>query len=96
MATVYVSFGKAGQRGESGDLAVFCGPCRTETITSSGTAASGALTAHGDQIAQLYCETPVYARQDGTASTTEGVYVAGGIPVWIGLSHGQSISVIDV
>lgn len=96
MATVYVSIGTVGKRAGNGIVEAFIGDrIRSETITSSGTSASGVLLAQGTQVAQVYCATAVYARQGGTASATNGVYCPANIPTYITLEDGQAVSVID-
>jgi hypothetical protein len=96
MASVIVSIGKAGQPSANGfNAPVFLGAVRTETITSSGTAASGALTANEGDIAKVFCATAVIASGEGAASASNGVYVEAGVAGYIGLRRGQTVSVID-
>lgn len=97
MATVYVSIGRAGVRSPVGGMPVFEGAISSETITSSGTAASGALSAGGAGfVAQVHCATAVYACTTGTASPTNGAYVPAGTPTYLGIAPGDNVSVIDV
>lgn len=97
MATVYVSIGKAGIASTAGAMPCWEGDVSSETITSSGTAASGALEAGGKGfVAKIHCATAVYASTTGTASATNGVYIAAGIPEYIGIKPGDTVSVIDV
>jgi len=97
MATVYVSIGKAGLASAAGAMPVFSGAVSSETIASSGTAAAGSLTASGfGFVAQVYCDTAVYASTDGTASASNGLYVPGGQVAFIAVAPGNSVSVIDV
>lgn len=95
MATVYVSVGQVGVPGPGG-APVFRGSCRSETITSSGTSASGSLTGTTGDVAKVFCDTAVYANAGAAASASAGVYVAAGVAEYIGLQHGQTINVIDV
>jgi len=74
---------------------VFAGRMRTETITSSGTNAAGALVAQAGDVAQVYCETAVIANAGAAATASVGVYVPPSYPIYISLSSGQSINVID-
>ena len=92
MATVYISIGKAAIDGRN----VFDGGVRGETITSSGTAAAGSLTAQAGDIAHIFCATAVRASVDGsTASASNGIYCPGGVAVQIGMHDGKTVSVID-
>lgn len=98
MATAYVSIGKAGAMSSGASQPVFRGRVRTETVTTSGTAASGALTASTGDIAQIVCATAVIASAlttGGAASATNGVYCPAGIPTYLGLSAGDVVSLID-
>lgn len=96
MATVYVSIGQAGMTTSAGGVSVWRGSIASETITSSGTAASGSLTAQPGQVAKVTCATAVYAAVKGTASATNGVYIAAGGVEYLGMDAGDSVSVIDV
>lgn len=96
MATVYVTRGKAPAGSPYGNSPIMEAPCASETITSSGTAASGALTGSAGMAVQIFCDTAVYARTDGTASASTGCLVPAGIPVYLALNAGQVVSVIDV
>lgn len=96
MATVYVSIGPAGLSSGAGGIPVWRGEVSSETITSSGTAASGSLTAQVDGVAKVTCATAVYASTKGTASATNGVYIGAGAAEYIGMEPGDSVSVIDV
>lgn len=69
--------------------------CRSETITSSGTAASGALAAAKGDIAQIYCDTAVYARSGATAAASNSVYCQAGVMQYIRMTEGAVVSVID-
>lgn len=102
MATVYVSMGRVGIA-SGGPVAVFqANGVRSETITSSGTAAAGSLVGNGgnkglsDEVAQIVCATAIYAQVGATASATIGVYVPGGVPVYMSVPAGATVSVIDV
>lgn len=95
MATVQVSIGRAGARSINAIAPVFAGRVRSETITSSGTAASGLLTAGTGDIAQIYCATALRAATGSTASATNGVYIPAETVVWLGMNAGDTISVID-
>ena len=95
MATVYVSIGPAGQKGS---IDIHSGPGRSETITSSGVTAQGALVARSQEAATIFCPTAVYATvgANPTASTSVGYYVPGGIPYDIMMQSGDILAVIDV
>lgn len=96
MASVKVSIGQANFISAAGGLvAVFTGPVRTETITSSGTSASGTLTANKGDIAQISCDTAVIANGEAAASASAGLYIPGGTPGYIGLAPGAVVRVID-
>lgn len=101
MATVYVTVGSAGARGDDGPVSVLIGNrCASETITSSGTTAKGSLVAAGRQVGMVYCDTAVYAVSGPSATVTataaNGIYCPAGIQVAIAMSEGHSIAVIDV
>ena len=93
MATVYVSIGKAGA---ASNVPVWSGAVASETITSSGTAASGSVESTVPAVAQVVCDTAVYASTTGTASTSNGVYVQAGVAEFIAIQPGETVSVIDV
>jgi hypothetical protein len=95
MATVYVSIGHAGAISLQGNMPVFAGLVRAETITSSGTAASGLLEGQTGNIAQIACATAVIASVRGAASATNGLYVPAGVPAYLAMAAGDTISVID-
>lgn len=91
MATVYVTLGGVVTRD------VFDGDqVRSETITSSGASATGALLAADGEIAQVVCASPVYARSGGTAAPANSAYCAVGTPQFIRMTAGDAVSVIDV
>lgn len=92
MATVYVTLGQYDWK--SG---CWFGQARREAITSSGTAASGSLTAGPGDVAMIDCDTRVNATPKGTASATIGVLAGGATgPQYIACDPGDVISVIDV
>lgn len=96
MATVYVSAGIAGAESSGGGrVPVFAGKVSSETITSSGTAASGSLTLPKGGIFKVVCASAVYASVDGAASATNGVYVQADTAEYIGGAQGATLSVID-
>lgn len=95
MATVHVSIGKAGALSIGGAMPVFAGAVRSESITSSAAAASGALIAETGDIAQIACDTAVIASCRGAASASNGLYVAAGVPGFLAMAAGDTISVID-
>lgn len=93
MATVYASYGKA--RLMEG-IPTWQGTGRTEKITSSGTAASGSLTADGDEVVKVSCATAVIVSTNGSAaSASNGTHVDAGVPEYFAIGNGQSVSVID-
>ena len=99
MATVYVTMGQVGAHTNNGITAVWNGRnLRSETITSSGASAAGALDARRSEVALIYCATAVYATAatSPTATATNGVYVPATTPTYIALNEGDSIAVIDV
>ena len=95
MATVYVSIGAIGQKGS---VEAHFGPGRSETITSSGTSAQGALIARSQDAAEINCATAVYATvgPSPTASPTAGYYVKAAVAKTIVMSKGDIVAVIDV
>ena len=90
MAIAYVTIGPVVTRnvfsGEDG---------RSETVTTSGTAALGTLFAGSGDVAAVFCVTPVYARSGNTASSTNAVYCPGGLVTYIGMTEGDRVSLID-
>ena len=90
MATCYVTLADVGlynvPRGESS---------RSETVTTSGTAASGALTANVGQVALVYCATAVYARSGATVTPATGVFIPGGVQTPFYMGAGAVVSLID-
>lgn len=90
MATAYVSIGPAGDR------SVFSGSgVRSETITTSGTPAEGALVAGASEYVQIFCATGVYARCNGNASMATGIFCPPGLVQVLQIQSGQSVSLID-
>jgi hypothetical protein len=90
MATAYVTIGPVVARN------VFEGKLsRSETVTTSGVAANGAIVAAAGEVAQVFCATAVYARSGNSASTTNGVFCPGGVPNCIAMTEGDVISLID-
>lgn len=91
MATAYITLAPVVARD------VFNGEnARSETVSTSGTAASGALVAAFGDYAQVFCATAVYARSGNTASAATGVYCPGGIPTFFAMTEGDTVSIIDV
>lgn len=90
MATAYVTLAPGSAynvfHGEDG---------RSETVTTSGTAASGALLAGPSDIAQIFCATAVYARSGGTVTPATGIFCPGGIATFMRMTHGDPVSLID-
>lgn len=90
MATAYVTLGPVETRD------VFNGKsARSETITTSGTAASGALIATVGDIAQVFCVTAVYARSGSPATGATSVFCPGGVSTFIRMTSGDVVSLID-
>lgn len=90
MATVYVTMAYVNSRPE-----VFSGTGRTETITSSGTAASGSLQPGPGEVAQIFCDSAVIVNVNGTATATAGIYCPAGQQTFIRVPSGKTVSVID-
>jgi hypothetical protein len=95
MATVYVSMSQAGARSKFGDVEILAGPFRSETITSSGTSASGALVARNLDVATIWCATAIYANIGAAASATAGVYIPAGMAYNLAVPAGAVVHVID-
>ncbi len=102
MATVYVTYGKVGKRGENGVTATFiAGTTRSETITSSGTSAKGTLTANDGDFVQIVCATTVAAvvgdDSGGTLTATleTGAVAFAGVPQFMSAQAGHKTAVID-
>ena len=90
MATAYVTLGPGSP------YSVFHGEnVRSETVTTSGTAASGALTAAANDIAMIFCATAVYARSGGTVTAATGAYCPAGQAQYIRMTEGDVVSLID-
>lgn len=91
MATAYVTLGPGSAYN------VFHGEdCRSETVSTSGTAASGALVAAQNDIAQIWCATAVYARSGNTVTPATGVFCPAGLMQFIRMTPGDTVSLIDV
>ena len=91
MATAYVTLGPGSAYN------VFHGESvRSEAVTTSGTAASGALSATDGDIAQIVCATAVYARSGGTVTVATGMYCPANVPVFMRMTPGDAVSLIDV
>lgn len=96
MATVYVSIGDVGVYSKHGGVIIMKGAVQSETITSGAAAVSGALVASKNQVAMIYCATPVYVTSIGDAEDTgNGMFVPGGIYWFYGMTEGSTLSVID-
>ena len=98
MATVYVSMGQVGIRTNNGITSIWSGRnMRSETVTSSGTSAAGALDARRSEVAMVVCATAVYAMAATTpvATATNGIYCPAGVQTYIAMHEGDSIAVID-
>ena len=90
MATAIITFGSGSP------YSVFHGESvRSETVTTSGTSASGALTATVADIAMIWCATAVYARSGGTVSAAIAAYCPAGLPQNIRMTEGDVVSLID-
>lgn len=68
---------------------------RSEAVTTSGTAASGALVATVGQVALINCPTAVYARSGDTVTAATGAYVQAGVERAIYMGPGETVSLID-
>lgn len=94
MATAYVTIGTVAPVG------VFSANVKSETVTTSGVAASGGIIAEFGQAAQVFCATHVYAKSGAGATVPSGtagngVYVPANTPTFIFMTQGQTISIID-
>jgi len=90
MATAYVTIGDVDRYN------IIDGrTARSETVTTSGTAASGALVSTVGQVALINCATAVYARSGGTVTAATGAYVQAGVEKAVYMGAGQTISLID-
>ena len=99
MATVYATFGSTHLDTGRKPKDIFVGDTvRSEAITSSGTTASGALTAAANDTVLIYCATAVYANTGlaPTASAATGAYVAAGEYYPLAIRAGHKVAVIDV
>lgn len=97
MATVYVTFGQIGARGQFGDHPVMAGPFQSETITSSGTTAVGSKVANKLDIVQIFCATTVAAVAGSapTATLALGRVCPAGVATTMVVQAGDKIAVID-
>lgn len=99
MAVAYLTYGKVGKRGTNGVIETFiAGTTRSETVTTSGTSAAGALTAGKDDYVRIYCATNVaaVAGSSPTATLATGLAVTGGIPEYLAVQSGDKIALIDI
>lgn len=92
MATAYVSIGKAGA---ANGIEVFAGAVESETVTTSGTAASGSLSPSVPSVAKVVLGAAGYVSTTGTASATSGVYCAADTAEYIAILPGANVSIID-
>jgi hypothetical protein len=97
MASVYVTIGSFGARGNFGDHAVISAPFVSEIVTSSSSSAVSTATAPngGRSVAKVVCATAIYAAPGPTVSATTGIFIPGGVPEYIALQAGQAVAVID-
>lgn len=98
MASVKVSIGQVGARGQSNEVAAFlAGTLRSEVITSSVASAAGSLVAVGNDFAVINSDGAVYvtAGADPTATAGVSVYVPADGERVIALRAGDKIAVID-
>lgn len=101
MASVYVTFCTVGTGGDFGSASAFeGGRVATEVITSSASSARGGIVSTGNQFAQVFCSTAVYAASGPsdtvTCAAANGIYVPANYPVVIKISNGHSVAVVDV
>jgi len=92
MATVYVTFA------QPDSLPILAGSSGlSETITSSGTTASGNILARSGDVVQVFCATTVIARADGTPTATlaTGIVCPAGVPTFLRVKQYDRIAVID-
>lgn len=90
MASVIVTLGQVVTRN------IFDGDAvRSETITSSGITANGALVAARGDVAKVTCATAVYARSGGPCTAATGAYCQAGIAEYIRMTEGDVVAVID-
>ena len=90
MATAYVTIGPVWTR----DVFLGIGN-RSETIATSAASARGNLVAEAGQFAQIVCQDGVYATTAPTATTSNGIYCAPGVPTYIALQGGDRVALID-
>lgn len=99
MATAYVTYGYVGARSElRDDVMVFNGAnCRSETITTSGAAATGSLTAEEDQVIKIFCDTALYAKTGlaPVADSTTGLFIEANVREYVAVKKGDTLSLIN-
>lgn len=90
MAVAYVTMGPGAA------YSVFHGEnVRSEAVTTSATAASGALLATDVDIAQIWCATAVYARSGNTVTPATGCFCPAATIQYIRMTAGDAVSLID-
>lgn len=90
MATVRVTMGQV-----AGHSVFVSGTTRSEDIVSGATSARGSLLGSLSDIAQVYCDTAVYASTLATAAPATSLFVPAGTAAYIRLQPGERIAVID-
>lgn len=101
MATVYLTF-SAGETIRTGQAGVVLkgSYARSETVTSSGTSAAGALVAKaGETVVKVSSPTQAIAVVAGvspTATLAAGIVVPSGGTEYVSVEPGESIAVIDL
>ena len=94
MSTMHVTFSAA----MGGSAPVYAnGPAASEAVTTSGTPASSTITARSGQFARITAvDAALYVTGNGTASATNGYYVASGTFIDIGpMPQGATISGVE-
>ena len=93
MATVYLTYAIADSlpimQASSG---------KSETVTSSGTSASGGITCRNGDVVQVFCATSVAvtAGTTPTATLAGGIVAPAGTTIYLRPKEGDKIAVIDV
>jgi hypothetical protein len=70
---------------------------RSETVTTSGASASGALTAADGEIVQVWCATTVVATWGAapTATLAAGQVIPAGTTIYLDVAAGDKVALLD-
>lgn len=97
MATAYLTFAHVESRGAKDAGTIMAPPAQSETVTTSGTSASGTKRARAYDVCQVWCATTVaaVAGVTPTATVAAGIICPAGVPTFIHVAEGDVVALID-